>query len=176
VRVVVLLTALLVVPGCGAGNAPPDSRGAHAPVARCTHSSRGFRACTVFQAPGQRSALYRRADSRWVVFRGRPPGRAGWWRRVVTAPDRRTLLAEWSGECEVPSTFLVSVRDGRVRPLFRGHATTAVGWTRDGVARVKLAEEIWHGTRRLRRTGIYLVDPRTQVVRLERLQPVRRGC
>jgi hypothetical protein len=111
-----------------------------------------------------------------VVFRGRLPGRVGWWRRVVTAPDRRTLLAQWSGECEVQSTFVVSVRDGRLRPVFRDHAATVVGWTRDGVARVRLAEEVWQGTRLLRRAGLYLVDPRTLAVRLERREPMRPGC
>jgi len=175
-RAAVLLTGLLVVTGCGASDDPPGSRAAHAPVLHCSHASRGFRACTVFQAPGERSALYRKADSRWVVLRGRLPGRVGWWRRVVAAPDRRTLLAQWSGECEVQSTYLVSVRDGRVRPLFRNHATTAVGWTREGVARVRLTDEMWEGTRLLRRTGLYLVDPRTLAVRLERREPTRPGC
>jgi hypothetical protein len=176
VRVAVLLAGLLVAAGCGASHDPPHSRAANAPVARCTHVSRGFRACTVFRAPGERSALYRRVGSRWVVVRGRLPGRAGWWRRVAAAPDRRTLLAQWSGECEVQSTFLVSVRGGRVRPLFRGHQTTVLGWTRDSVARVRLAEQVWRGTQLLRRAGIYLVDPRTLAVRLERREPLRRGC
>ena len=130
----------------------------------------------MFRAPGERSALYRRGASGWAVVRGRLTGRAGWWRRVVAAPDRRTLLAQWSGECEFQSTFLVSVRDGRLWPLFRGYATMAVGWTREGVARVRLAEQIRRGTELVRHAGIYLVDPRTLAVKLERREPTRRGC
>jgi hypothetical protein len=177
VRGAVLLAALLVCAGCGgAAHEPSHSHAAKAPTTRCSHSSRGFRACTVFRAPGERSALYRRTGSGWVVVQGRLPGRVGWWRRVVSAPDRRTLLAQWSGECELQSTFLVSVHDGRVRPVFRGHAATPAGWTQAGMARVRLADRIWRGKHVLRQTGLYLVDPRTMAVKLERREPVRSGC
>lgn len=53
------------------------------------------------------------------------------------APDRRRLLAQWSGECEVPTAFLV---DGsRVRSFGRSSTGSvpesgALGWLRDGSA------------------------------------------
>ena len=176
-RTAILLAALLVVAGCGSGggDAPP-AHAAKAPFARCTHASGGFRACTVFSAPGERSAVYRRSGSGWVILRGRLPGRAGWWRRVVAAPDRRTLLAQWSGECELQSTYLVSAADGSLRAPFDGHASDAVGWTPDGLARVRLSEEVWHGKALRYRPGLYLVDPKTLGVRLEKRKPVRPGC
>ena len=176
-RAAVLLGAVLVVAGCGGGSAEPRPvHAAKAPFTRCTPASSGFRACTVFSAPGERSALYRRSYFSWVVLRGPLPGQAGWWRRVVAAPDRRTLLAEWSGECELQSTFLVSANDGSLRPLFAGHASEAMGWTPAGLARVRLAEQIWRGQTLQRRAGLYLVDPGTMALRLERRSPARPGC
>jgi hypothetical protein len=177
VRIAVLLGTLAVVAGCGAASdAPPRAHAAKAPSVRCTHASDGFRACTVFSAPGQRSALYWYSGSRWVVVRGPLPGEPGWWRRVFAAPDGQTLLAQWSGECELQSTYLVSPADGGVRPVFAGHASEALGWTTAGLARVRLVEAVWRGNALLLRPGIYLVDPQTMTVRLERSRPAGRGC
>lgn len=149
---------------------------AKAPFARCSHPSRGFRACTVFSAPGERSALYWRSGSEWVVVRGRLPGTPGWWRRVFAAPDGQTLLAQWSGECEQQSTYLVSATDGSLRPVFAGHASEAIGWTIAGSARVRLAEQIWRGKTLIRRPGVYVVDPRTMAARLAHSSAGKPGC
>jgi hypothetical protein len=177
VRVAVLFGAVLIAAGCGSGSDEPlPAQAAKAPLTRCTHASGGFRACTVFSAPGERSALYRRSGSEWVVVHGRLSGRSGWWRRVVAAPGRRTLLAQWSGECEVQSTFLVSAADGSLRPIFAGHASEAIGWTRSGLARVRLAEQIRRGNTLLHRAGVYLVDTSTMTVRRERSFAPKRGC
>ena len=176
-RIVALLGALAVVAGCGGrGDAPPRAHAAKAPFVRCTHPSEGFRACTVFGAPGERSALYYWAGAEWVVLRGRLPGRAGWWRRVVAAPDHRTLLAQWSGECESQSTYFVSSSTGHVRPIFRGHTAEIAGWSHPGLARVRLTEAIWRGNVRAFPPGVYLVNPRTLAVRLQNPRPARRGC
>ncbi|MDQ2910468.1 MAG: hypothetical protein M3R39_05570 [Actinomycetota bacterium] len=112
-----------------------------------------------------------------MTFAGPLRGRRGWWRRIVVSPDRRTLLAQWSGECEIQSTYLVSTDDGAVKPIFEGASSTAEGWSRDDRARVVLPNEIW-GTRakRLFRAGVYLVDPATLAVRLERPIQPRHGC
>jgi hypothetical protein len=176
VRVVVLLGALLVAAGCGGETDAPRAPAAKAPFARCTHASGGFRACTVFSAPGERSALYGYSGSGWVVVRGRLPGTAGWWRRVVASPDRRTLLAQWSGECELQSVYFVSPAGGVVRAVFGAHASEALGWTTAGLARVRLAEQVWRGKAVVHRPGIYLVDPRTMTVRRERSLPAKAGC
>ena len=150
--------------------------GASAATRTCTHVSRGFRACTTFGERGERSAIYRRAGGTWTKVAGEVPQRRGWWRRVVASPDRRTLLAQWSGECEAQSTYLVSPRDGTARPIFRGHESEVVGWTRDGDALVRLREGIWHGRTRLYAPGIYCVDPRTLAVRRLRAERARPGC
>jgi hypothetical protein len=177
VRTVVLLVAVLAVAGCGGGT--DSSRTAHAakaPFARCTHASRGFRACTVFGAPGERSALYWRSGSEWVVVRGPLRGTPGWWRRVFAAPDGQTLLAQWSGACEQQSTYLVSATDGSLRPVFAGYASEAIGWSATGQARIRLADQVRRGKTLVRRAGVYAVDPRTMRARLERGSAARRGC
>ena len=144
---------------------------------KCTHVSLGYRACTTFFASSEKpTALYRRADNGWAKVRGRLPGRVGWWRRVLAAPGGRTLLAQWSGECEVQSTYLVSVVDGTSTPLFGGHSSAGLGWTVNGLARVLLTEEIWRGNTRVRRAGIYRVDPGTLAIRRERAMPRHSGC
>jgi len=177
VRIAVLLGALAVVAGCASGReAPVRAHAAKAPFVRCSHASGGFRACTVFGAPGERSALYYWAGAEWLVVRGRLPGRAGWWRRVVPAPDHRTLLAQWSGECELPSTYFVSSSTGHVRPIFRGHTAEIAGWTHPGLARVRLTEAIWHRNKLAFPSGVYLVNPKTLVVRLQNPGPARSGC
>jgi len=177
VRIAVLLGTLAVAAGCGGGSdAPPRAHAAKAPSVRCTHASGGFRACTVFSAPGERSALYWYSGSRWVVVRGGLPRAPGWWRRVFAAPDGQTLLAQWSGECEHQSSYLVSATDGSLRPVFAGHAAEAVGWTAAGLARVRLAEQIWRGKTLLRRPGVYVVDPHTMATSFERSSAARRGC
>jgi hypothetical protein len=146
------------------------------PFRKCTHVSRGFRACTTFFVTNKRSTIYRRVGRDWVRVRGPLSHRAGWWRRVLPAPDRRTLLAQWSGECEVQSTYAVSVSDGKAAALFAGRSSGALGWTRDGLGRVRLTDEIWRGKTRLLGAGIYLVDPVTLAVRRERAEPAHPGC
>ena len=164
-------TALVLSAALLAGSA-----GADAQRHRCTHVSGGFRACTTFVKAGETSAIYRRAGSGWVKVRGGLPHRPGWWRRVVASPDRRTLLAQWSGECELQSTYFVSGSGGGVRPIFRGHVSTIAGWTHPGFARVRLGEAIWRGGAMVNRPGVYLVNPKTMAVRLQLEKPARPGC
>jgi hypothetical protein len=79
--------------------------------------------------------------ARQLVVAGRriagPAAKLGSWQRVWLSPDRRTALALWSGECEIPTTYLVRVRDGRLTSL--GTETTPLGWTHDGRAAVRFA-------------------------------------
>ena len=65
----------------------------------------------------------------------------GHWAYALLSPDGRTLLGQWSGECESPTAFLVSRAHGRPRPA--GAATAdksleseALGWTPGGTALV----------------------------------------
>lgn len=106
-------------------------------------------------------------------------GPAGFWvhDRIFRSPDRRTLLAQWSGECESQSTYLVSTDGGVTRPIFGGAPSVAIGWSRDERARVLLPNDIWGmRAKRIFRAGVYLVDPATLAARLERRVPLRRGC
>ena len=58
-------------------------------------------------------------------------GPAGYWVYARVAQDRRTLLVQWSGECESPTAFLIG--DRRLRPV--GSPTgpapesRAMGWS-----------------------------------------------
>jgi hypothetical protein len=63
----------------------------------------------------------------------KPPGeRVGHWRLALAGPHGQ-LLAQWSGECEVPTTYVVSASH-RPRLVGRDHTVEALarGWTRAG--------------------------------------------
>lgn len=66
-----------------------------------------------------------------------PAAKLGSWQRMWLSPDRRTALALWSGECEIPTAYLVRVRDGRLTSL--GTETTPLGWPHNGRAAVVFA-------------------------------------
>lgn len=146
----------------------------------CTAASGGFRACTVFHRGGEVTRIERRAGSGWSVLLA--PGRApypghGWWRRVFADPHGQTLLAEWSGECEIPFTYLITTHTPTLRQVFRPQPADALGWTSDGLARVKLLQPLPATKTRARlSSGIYRVTPRGSVARLERRLPPSRGC
>jgi hypothetical protein len=78
---------------------------------------------------------------------------------VWLSPNRRTALALWSGECEIPTTYLVRVRDGRLTSL--GSETTPLGWTHDGRAAVRFADGCGSPGRP---PGVYLVGATGQVL------------
>jgi hypothetical protein len=145
---------------------------------RCTHVSGSYRACTTFGLPrGERSWIQLREGVGWKTVLDPPLIRHGWWRRIVISPDRRTLLGQWSGECEIQSTYLVSTKTWRARSIFRRSSSTALGWSEDGRARVLLAEPVYGTNKRVRlRPGIYLVEPKTMAISRERTIPGRPGC
>jgi hypothetical protein len=134
----------------------------------CTRVSRGFRACTTYPANGsERSRIERHATSGWVtVVRPHDVAANGWWRRVIASPDRATVLGQWSGDCEIQTTYIIRVRH-RPRPVFLHAESFAVGWSDDGQARV-LVTAADQDPRGDVRPGIYRVDPRTLAHTLER--------
>jgi hypothetical protein len=74
---------------------------------------------------------------------GLPGGGLGFWRQAFLSPDGQTILAQWSGECEVQETFVVPASGGKPQPVAQaaGNATAesfALGWTPDGQALVFL--------------------------------------
>jgi hypothetical protein len=103
------------------------------------------------------------------------PEKNGRWTKLLLSPDGSTYLGQWSGECEIQTAYLVPARRGTAWPVtdyLRGSAQSiALGWA-GSRARVRLPQ----GQPPVRRPGVYLVDPRTMTMTLER--PVRRkpGC
>jgi hypothetical protein len=184
-RWVPTVAAVVVLTGCGGSPAlverAPEGNKAVRPKhpPRCTHVSRGYRACTTFGFPirGERSWIQHREGVRWETFAGPPKARRGWWRRVAASPDRTMLLAQWSGECEIQSIYLVFTANGEERPIFRGSSSTAVGWSMAGRARVRLPSPLYGTDKSIRiQSGIYLVDPKTMEVSLEHPIARRPGC
>jgi hypothetical protein len=81
------------------------------------------------------------------------------------AHSGRAALAQWSGECEAQTTYIV---DGeRVRPIFAQAESYALGWASDGRARVRVPMK-WDDPRGDLVAGTYLVEPRTLAHALER--------
>ena len=148
-----------------------------APSADAATSPAAF-ACTIFfELKNEKSAIYRLVDGRWVKVVGPPRLEVGSWRRVVAAPNRNVLLAQWSGACEIESTYLVSVASGTARPVLEGLASTAVGWAPDRQARVLLpAAGSETRSKRILEPGIYRVDPETLAATLEQAVSARHGC
>ena len=101
-----------------------------------------------------------RARPSTVYLRGRKllSRRNGYWRSVELSPDRKTLLLQWSGECESQTAYLARA-DGRgLRPM--ASESVALGWTRSGRAVFDLPGGACAGS--ARRPGIYLLDPRSR--------------
>ena len=68
----------------------------------------------------------------------------GFWRSVELSPDGAWVLAQWSGECESPTAFLLPYDDGAKGTTVDGTPLTSwtdapssvpAGWTADGRAR-----------------------------------------
>jgi hypothetical protein len=69
--------------------------------------------------------------------RVKPLRGVGHWRHAVLSPDGNTLLAQWSGECEIPIAYFIPLDTRKLRPIFPiPHETTAVAWNDDGRAGV----------------------------------------
>lgn len=181
-RWVLAVGVAAVLAGCGGGpeaveRAPQAEKGVKH-LQKCTHVSGGYRACSTFGLPrGERSWIQQREGARWKNVLDPPPVRSGWWRRIVTSPDRQTLLGQWSGKCEIQSTHLVSTETWKARPIFRRSSSTAVGWAEDGRARVRLAAPVYGSDKSIRfQPGIYLVEPKTMAISHERSIAGRAGC
>jgi hypothetical protein len=67
-------------------------------------------------------------------------GLVGHWAWAALSPNGKTILAQWSAECEVPIAFLVDIRVGNPRPITgekdwaKAPVSVALGWTTDGRA------------------------------------------
>ena len=65
-------------------------------------------------------------------------GPIGHWVSAQLSPDGRTVLAQWSAECEAPIAFLIPVAGGKPRPvagpLRQPPESVGLGWSSDGLA------------------------------------------
>jgi hypothetical protein len=103
------------------------------------------------------------ADGTLTVVAGPPADQGGGsWRGVSVSPDGTTLLAQWSGECEVPHAFFVSLQGGPIidvsgtTDVEQRPETKALGWAADGRAIVHFgAGACGLGLE----PGVYLVAP-----------------
>jgi hypothetical protein len=67
----------------------------------------------------------------------RPMKGLGRWQDADVSPDGKTLLAQWTAECEIPVVFIVPLDTRKPRPAAPvRYETVAVGWNPDGRAGV----------------------------------------
>jgi hypothetical protein len=105
---------------------------------------------------------------------------AGSWRWAIPSPDGSTMLAQWSGECEVPVAFFVDPATGRMREVTGGRGlrdapeSTGFGWSADGRAVVAL----WNAVcgRGFDQPGVYLFDRPGHGVLLFGMKPGARAA
>src|SRR5690606_21212130 len=72
----------------------------------------------------------------------------GHWSWVLPSPDGRRALAQWSGECETSTAFVVDVESGALSTVTGetgaawsdAPSTAALGWAPDGRAIVSFVE------------------------------------
>lgn len=90
-------------------------------------------------------------------------GRDGHWYWAALSPDGTRFLAQWSGDCEAPTSFFVSLAGGKPAPVSgerdwaKSPETSAYGWTPDGRAIVFIPTRPACGSG-IFRPGIYLVS------------------
>ena len=186
------LALLVLAAGCGGSRVASSARDpAHGPcqaaaspdIAVCGYPIRmSERPSTIWIRVGGR--LKRIAGPARIAMDGIPPKPVknarpvGFWMpdAVLRSPDGRTLLAQWSGECEGLTAYLVSVANGKIREIFgTANESTAHGWTADGRARVRLKYTIFtKGV--FVHAGMYDVDPVTLKRSLERRLPSGLSC
>jgi hypothetical protein len=142
----VLGAVVLLCAGCGATTTVTATRTVTAPAAAPTLMPR----CVMISALANYS--YDVCDRRTIRFRGKPlyaprpvgAGPVGGWVGGYLSPGGKTLLMQWSAECEVPFAYFVPARGGMPR-LVTGERSMAdapesiaEGWTSDGRALIEL--------------------------------------
>ena len=144
------------------------------PIPGCgeAHGAGGLRVAVCGPGPKTREIRILDADGGSRVLSGPADEHGGHWRWAVPAPDGRFVLAQWSGECEVPVAYLIEVASGERRPAVgAGAESMGVGWTADGHAIVGL----WPGYCGAQgdQPGMYLVDP--DGLSRRRIHPYHQG-
>lgn len=115
--------------------------------------ARGFRTCVGATIPVN-PTIERWTGSGWKVVTGPLPHAdpTASWREVSLSPDSRTLLADWAYPCDSAAVVFVPAEGGKPRLVTgdrdwrKAPQAHALGWTRDGKARVALYTT-WRGHR-----------------------------
>jgi hypothetical protein len=175
-----------VAVGCGgaeerAATTRTETLGPAVPADRCVPAAaREFRLCGQPTGKVRRipSTIQRRDGVEWQKLAG-PPDRSivdgtphGHWAAAWLSPDGKTLLAQWSGECEVPIAFFVEADTGEMQAVTGERVWTeapesiALGWSPDGRARVRLTKGYCGGAKHP--PGVYLIERTTQKLTLVR--------
>jgi hypothetical protein len=155
------LLAVALLAGCGgsAASIVTVTRTA-APVNSCSRIGESLIQICERQVAGEyRSSFYVRHGERLDALPiEHPPGsKVGHWVTAYLSPNNKTLLAQWSAECEEPQAFFVASAGGVPRSLAdRSDVSIAHGWTSDGRAIVEFPRGTCGGT--ASRPGMYLVS------------------
>jgi len=171
VRTLALLVAATAAAGCGAADRKVARVKSPQTHRSCLATSVfGFRTCSSAKPPAN-PTIERRTASGWKVVTGplRPPDPAAEWGEVSLSADGRTLLAEYQYPCDSAAVVFVSA-EGGVPRLVTGEAdwrkapvAHALGWTRDGRARVRIYRR-WRSHRiNPRHPRVFLFDPRIRL-------------
>jgi hypothetical protein len=172
--------ALSVLSGCGgssakkAAKAVPDSSAVKWRAKDCqaagAHGSASYLLCRR-PVGNQHGTFLRVVGGEKTTLPLAPPGatptskyagRDGHWYWAALSPDGSRFLAQWSGDCEVPTAFFVSLGGGKPTPVtgesdwLKSPNTMAYGWTEDGRAIVFIPTKPACGTG-VFRPGIYLI-------------------
>ncbi|HYX88243.1 MAG TPA: GTPase RsgA [Gaiellaceae bacterium] len=183
-RTALVASAALVLAGCGGGG---GERTAVAPAPRHVCEPTRAPPYAVCGYPLQKrepSSIWRSFGRSAVELTGpaetvrQDPHPSGFWvrERLFVSPDGKTLLAQWSGQCEVQSTYLVSAETGRRRAILApADESSALGWTKAGLAKIRIPRPVCGGAHLA--AGIYAVDPVTlKPTLLRRVKPRPGGA
>lgn len=180
-RIALAAGVLLLVAGCGGGGNAPTPRAQHQ-VCRPTRAA-GYTVCGYPLQARTASSIWRSFGRSAVRLTGpaervkHDPHPAGFWvpERLFPSSDGQLLLAQWSGQCEAQSTYIVSATTGAARRVLgRADESSALGWTKGGWARIKVPRPVCGDTHLT--AGLYAVDPATLRPRLiRRLRPEPGG-
>jgi hypothetical protein len=93
---------------------------------------------------------------------GGAPTFVGHWASVERSPNGRTLLLQWSAECEVPVVYFANADGSHLRTVARDPTveSEALGWARGGRALIAFPKGACGNGRTS--PGTYLVEPRTR--------------
>jgi hypothetical protein len=100
----------------------------------------------------------------------------GWWIWAAASPDGKTILAQFSGECEVPMAFFVAATGGAPRSVSGSYTfsdppedSKALGWTTDGRAIVFIPAQPGCGS--TDRAGVFLMGMSGETEKIASVRP-----